>query len=161
MSDDAPRWLTREEQADWMAFSQLLARVPSTLESRLTRATGLGHLEYVLLSGLSMQEGRRMRLKELARFAGASLSRLSNLVTKLERAGWVRREVDPADGRSTFAVLTDAGMETVERTAPHHVEDVRAVVLDPLTRAQLRALGDASRRILLTLDPDAPVRPHD
>ena len=155
-----PRWLDESEQRVWITFSQVLMRLPSALESQMQRDTGIGHFEYLVLAALSMSPGRRLRLKDVARLSGSSLTRLSNVVTKFERAGLVRREVDPHDGRSTFGVLTDAGMAVVEQAAPAHVEEVRRLVFDQLTPHQLAALGDASRRILAVLDPTAPTGPQ-
>jgi DNA-binding MarR family transcriptional regulator len=82
-----------------------------------------------------------------------SLPRLSQVVTKLERRGWVKREPDPNDGRTTLAVLTGSGMKTLERAAPAHVERVRQLVFDPLTKAQVRQLRDISQRIRRTIGP--------
>ncbi|MFF4021154.1 hypothetical protein [Streptomyces sp. NPDC001843] len=43
----------------------------------------------------------------------------------------VRRMRDPANGRCTLAVLTDAGWEEVQATAPGRVAEVRRLVFDP------------------------------
>jgi len=90
----------------------------------------------------------------LAEFADGSLSRLSHTVGRLERRGWVRREPDPDDGRFTRAVLTGDGWDKVVATAPGHAETVRSLVIDPLTRAQIRQLTEIGRRINRAIDPD-------
>ncbi|WP_432167654.1 MarR family winged helix-turn-helix transcriptional regulator [Streptomyces sp. bgisy031] len=46
--------------------------------------------------------------------AGSTLSRLSNVVGRLEKRGWARRRADPVDGRSTLAALTEEGWGKVE-----------------------------------------------
>ncbi len=157
MADDAPRWLDADEQRAWILVSQMTMRLPSALESRMQAVAGLGYFEYLVLSGLSMAPGRRLHLKDVARYTGSSLSRLSNTVRRFEERGWARRETDPEDGRSTYGVLTDAGLEVVRRAAPLHVEEVRRLVLDPLTARQLATLGEASRRIVSALDPAGPM----
>jgi DNA-binding MarR family transcriptional regulator len=106
-----------------------------------------------VLSSLSMAEHRTMRMSELAQMANGSLSRLSNVVSRLEQRGWVRRGPDPADGRYTNATLTDAGWELVVHAAPGHAAAVRRFVLDPLTAAQARTLKAASERILRQINP--------
>ena len=78
------------------------------------------------------------------------------MVGRLEKRGWVRRTPDPEDGRYTLAVLTDQGWAKVARAAPGHVETVRRLVFDPLTKAQIRQLRDISRRIVRAIDPDDP-----
>ena len=83
----------------------------------------------------------------MARFSILSIS-------PLEKRGWLRRVPDPADGRYTLAILTDEGWEKVRASAPGHVEEVRRLVFDPLTKAQQRQLRELSRRILHAIDPD-------
>jgi DNA-binding MarR family transcriptional regulator len=64
----------------------------------------------------------------------------------------VRREVDPADGRFTNAILTDEGFRTIEEAAPAHVAHVRSLVIDVLSPEQLRRVGNAAERILSRID---------
>ena len=75
---------------------------------------------------------------------------------ELEKRGWVRRSPDPSDGRYTLAILTDEGWAKVAATAPGHVEAVRRLVFDPLTKAQSRQLRDIGRRIMRAIDPSGP-----
>ena len=49
---------------------------------------------------------------------GGSLSRLSNVIKRLEQRAFVRREPDPGDGRYTNAILTEPGWEKVVAAAP-------------------------------------------
>jgi DNA-binding MarR family transcriptional regulator len=87
-------------------------------------------------------------MSDLAAMASGSLSRLSHVVSRLEKRGWVRREPCPGDGRFVNAVLTDDGWAKVIATAPGHVEAVRRLVVDALSPQQLSALGCASGTIL-------------
>jgi len=73
-------------------------------------------------------------------------------VARMVPRGWVRRRPDPSDGRYTLAILTDQGLAKVVEAAPGHVEELRRLVLDPLTKAQTRQLGEISRRILRAID---------
>jgi DNA-binding MarR family transcriptional regulator len=81
-------------------------------------------------------------MSRLAALAGASLSRLSHVVARLEANDWVRRERSRADGRVQLAVLTDEGYAKVVATAPGHAEMVRQLVFDVLTPAQAAQLKD-------------------
>jgi DNA-binding MarR family transcriptional regulator len=58
--------------------------------------------------------------------------------------GYVHRRPDPADGRCTFATLTDEGHQEMLGGA-EHVALVRRLVFDPLTRAQVKQLMDRVR----------------
>jgi len=73
---------------------------------------------------------------------------------RLENRGWVQRSPDPADGRYTLAMLTEPGLAKVVAAAPGHVREVRRLVLQPLTRAQLRQLAGIAARISVALSPD-------
>jgi DNA-binding MarR family transcriptional regulator len=96
----------------------------------------------------------RERVICAVRRAEGSLPRLSQVVARLEQRGWVRRTPDPADGRYTLATLTDQGQATVTQAAPGHVQEVRRLVIDPLTKTQLRQLREISRRVIRAIDPD-------
>ena len=84
--------------------------------------------------------------------AGGSLSRLSHAVSALERQGWVTRHPAPANRRITLATLTEGGYAKVVASAPAHVETVRRLVMDPLTKQQLNQLGRVSENILTALN---------
>src|SRR5690606_14746747 len=96
---------------------------------------------------LSMAEEQTLPLSELADQVNSSLSRLSHVVTKLEDRGWVRREPHPTSRRTTLAVLTAEGWKVVQAAAPGHVETVRSLVFDGLTRAQVNQLRAIATRI--------------
>ena len=151
-----PRWLTPDERQTWLALVSLLIRVPSALDAQLQRDAGISHFEYQVMAGLSEAPGRTLRMSLLAMLAEGSLPRLSQVVSRLEKRGWVRRTADPADGRYTLAILTDEGWAKVVETAPGHVAEARRVVFDPLTKTQCRQLRDIGRRIMMAIDPDDP-----
>jgi DNA-binding MarR family transcriptional regulator len=148
-----PRWLDAEERAAWLALVSVLIKLPAALDAQLQRDSGLSHFEYNVLAGLSEAEGGALRMSVLAAHADGSLPRLSQVIARLERRGLVRRTPDPDDGRYTLAGLTDAGRAAVTAAAPCHVETVRQLVFDPLTKAKTRQLLDICRRVLAAVDP--------
>jgi len=148
-----PRWLDPEEQQAWRALAKTLVRLPAALDAQLHRDAQISHFEYQVLAFLSEAPGRTLRMSELATLAGGSLPRLSQVVARLEQRGWVRRTPDPADGRYTLATLTSQGQAKVTAAAPGHVQEVRRLVLDPLTKTQTRQLRDISQRITRATDP--------
>lgn len=156
----SPLWLDPEERTAWLALNRLVTLLPSVLDAQLERDAGLNYFEYLVLAMLSEQPSYTVRMSELAAAANASLSRLSHIAKRLEGRGLLHRAPDPDDGRSTLAVLTDAGLGVVVAAAPGHVSTVRALVLDALTPAQLRELTTAHRRILNRIEPvvSAPAR---
>lgn len=153
-SPQQPRWLDDDEQQTWLTLVSVLIRLPAALDAQLQRDAGISQFDYQVLAGLSEAADRTMRMSELAMLAEGSLSRLSQVVSRLEKRGWVRRTPDPTDGRYTLAILTEQGWAKVVETAPGHVEAVRRLVFDPLTKAQQRQLRDMGRRIMRVVDPD-------
>jgi DNA-binding MarR family transcriptional regulator len=155
-----PRWLDAEERQAWLALASTLNRLPAALDAQLRRDAGISHFEYQVLALLSEAPGRTLRMSALATLAEGSLPRLSQVVARLEQPGWVRRTPDPADGRYTLATLTDQGLAKVTEAAPGHVQEVRRLVFDPLSKTQSRQLREISRRIMRAIDPDN-LRPYD
>jgi DNA-binding MarR family transcriptional regulator len=153
-STEEPRWLTAEEQQTWLELIGVLTWLPDAVDAQLQRDAGLSHFEYQVMAMLSMSPERTRRMSEVAALANGSLTRLSRTVDRLDKRGWVTRRPDPDDGRATLAVLTDAGWEKVVATAPGHVAEVRRLVLDPLTRAQVRQLHEIAARIQQVVNPN-------
>ena len=141
-ADPEPKWLTRQETDAWLGVATIATQLPGVLDAQLQRDSGIGFCEYSVLSWLSMAEDRTIRMSELAELSRGSLSRLSNVVKRLEQRQLVRRAPDPTNGRYTNAVLTDAGWECVVRAAPGHVNAVRQFIFDPLSAEQVEALRE-------------------
>jgi DNA-binding MarR family transcriptional regulator len=151
--EDEVQWLSPEEKDAWMSLTWLMVRLPGEIDAQLQRDSGITFFEYVVLASLSMAPGRCMRMTDLAEFANGSLSRLSNVVKRLEARGWVYRAPSAENGRITEATLTDAGMAVVERAAPGHVRTVRRCVFDPLDADQVSGLREIGRRIAEQVEP--------
>jgi DNA-binding MarR family transcriptional regulator len=153
-----PRWLDERETEAWLALWSMMTWLPTRLDAQLRQDSGLTHPEYHALSQISLAPDHTVRLSELATVSNMTLSHLSRVVSRLEKAGWVQRIPDPDDGRSTRAVLTDSGWETVRRAAPGHVEAVRRYVFDALTDEQTSALGEAAAAVVTAVNPPGMAR---
>ena len=145
-------WLDEQEQAAWRQLAAVVLKLPSELDAQLRRDADMSHFEYWVLALLSEAENRSLPLNVLAAQANASLSRLSHVVTRLQARGWVERRPAPTDGRTTLAVLTNAGHAQVVATAPGHVATVRRLVFDGLDPSGVDELARACRAILDRID---------
>src|SRR6476620_9037388 len=155
-TDEPPvEWLTAEELESWLSAVRLLTWLPWSIDQQLQRDSNLGMVEYQVLAMLSESPDRTRRMSSLADVTNASLSRLSRVVSRLEKRSLVRREPDPTDGRFTNAILTDTGFHTLVDAAPGHVRHVRSLVIDVLSPEQLRRLGLAADRIMSRIDTSA------
>jgi DNA-binding MarR family transcriptional regulator len=150
-SNDAPeepRWLSDEERQDWVAYLLATRLLWGQLERDMQRGAGMPLTYYEMLSVLSEEPGRSLRMAELSSRLRVSASRLSHAVSRLEEFRWLRRELSAGDRRSWVANLTDEGMEVVRAAAPIHVESVRNCLFDRLSPMQLHELGEISRALL-------------
>ncbi|KOV93896.1 MarR family winged helix-turn-helix transcriptional regulator [Streptomyces sp. NRRL B-3648] len=136
------RWLTPEEQRAWRAYIAASRLLEDAIDRQLQQEGGMPHLFYTVLANLSETPGGRLRMTDLAETLKITRSRLTYAVTRLERDGLVRRENSSQDKRGSLAVLTDEGMAVLERTAPGHVETVRAALFDRLTPEQVAQLEE-------------------
>jgi len=148
MSRDTPRpqWLDAQEQEVWREYLRGSRLLESALDHDL-QAHGLQLSEYEILSMLSEQPDRRLRMSVIAELVVQSRSRLTHTAGRLENRGWVRREACAGDRRGVELVLTDSGFAEITRMAPTHVGSVRANLLDHLSRGDLLALGRAMAAI--------------
>jgi DNA-binding MarR family transcriptional regulator len=88
------------------------------------------------LSALSVVVfGGPLRLGDLARAEQVQASTMSVLVRSLEEEGWVRRDPDPADGRSVLVSATPAGTEILEAARARRLRRLDAL-LEPLSEAE-------------------------
>jgi DNA-binding MarR family transcriptional regulator len=154
VSENAPLWLTDDQRAAWVRFAAVLELLPAALDAQLVTDESLTHFDYFTLAMLSESPNHVLRMTALARRTNATLPRLSRVVSRLEAEGYVERSPCLEDRRATNATLTEAGWKKVQQAAPGHVATVRSLVIDALTPAQVDALGDISRALLLKLDPD-------
>jgi len=136
--------LARELAADLDRVVGLYRSLSQPSALSLTAAGTLATLE---------RSGPR-RLTVLAAREGVTQPAMTQLITRLEDTGLVRREADPADGRVVLVAITDEGRATLASRRARRAEKL-AVILAQLStdhRAALKAalpalaaLGNAHR----------------
>jgi DNA-binding MarR family transcriptional regulator len=105
--------------------------------------------EYDVLFTLSRCPAGSARLHELNREMLLSQPSLSRMVERLESAGYVAREPDPADRRGTVVALTDTGAEMQRRIGARHAASIRRYVGPALDDDELRALQELCDKLRL------------
>lgn len=141
-TETATRWLTEDEQRTWRTHLEVNKLLMHQLEKDL-QPFGLTINDYEILVNLSESPDRRMRMSDLAAATLQSKSRLSHQVTRMENVGLVRRENCESDRRGLYAVLTDDGVATMRKVAPHHVASVRRHFIDLLSPEALAELRES------------------
>lgn len=144
--------LSREHDAAWRGFLRSSALLLRVLDAELRAEHGMSHRTYDALVQLSEAPGRRLHMKDLADALVHSTSGLTRLVDGLERAGYARREVDPANRRATLVVLTPAGLAALENAWPTHVRGVERYFAAHVSREEARTLADVFGRIVGDLE---------
>ena len=151
------RWLDEDEQRAWLRLAGVMLKLSPALDSQLQRDSDLTHFDYMCLAMLSESEGRTLGMSELANLASASLSRLSHVVSKLEKRGWVTRCPAPHSGRVTLVSLTEDGWQVLVKAAPGHVETVRSLVFEGLAPKDVAALERLAGHIVECIE-SSPLR---
>jgi DNA-binding MarR family transcriptional regulator len=144
--------IPEQELAAWRTFLAAHARVTGDIEAAL-KEEGLPPLGwYDVLWPLYRAPDRRLRMKELAEEVVLSRTGLVRLVDRIERAGLLRREPVPGDGRGAYAVITEDGAEMLRRMWPTYARGIR--------EAFLQQLGDDREALRTALERVArPQRP--
>lgn len=150
------RWLTEDEQRSWRAWLAASLLLQDRLTREMQAQHGLTMADYEILVRLSEVEDRRMRMSDLAEVTLSSRSRLSHQIDRMEKAGFVERQLCADDRRGAFAVLTEQGWATLVAAAPDHVEGVRAHLVDVLTPKEFAALGAACQKVADHLGEPSP-----
>jgi DNA-binding MarR family transcriptional regulator len=129
-----------EQLATWRAFLNAHARVTRAIGRDLAEA-GLPDLGwYDLLWTLYRRPGRSLRVKQLADEVVLSPTAMSRFVDRVEAAGCVRREADPADRRALQVTLTGEGVALLRRMWPVYARGIERHFAAHLDGVPLRAV---------------------
>jgi DNA-binding MarR family transcriptional regulator len=125
------------------------AALATSLAAGLERVVGLlralsqpSGLSMTAVSTLStLERSGPTRLTQLAALAGVTQPAMTQLISRLEDDGLVRREPDPADGRVVQVTVTDDGRATLARRRARRAERLTVILaqLSPEHRAALTA----------------------
>ena len=136
----------------WGSLLQVHAALVPELDRRLRLGAGLPLAWYDVLLELSAARDGRLTMSRLGERVVLSRSRVSRVVDELIRADLVRRESNPDDARSAYAVITQAGLDRFRQAAPVYVGAIEEEFAGELTVAELTALSSALQQVLGRLD---------
>lgn len=112
-------------------------------ERRLEPESLASNQSFDVLIRLARTEGNALRMSELAAQSSLSPSGLTRAVDRLQDQGLVTRRTCPQDKRGSFAELTPAGREMMERAIPEHlahIDELLSQLFSPTEEAELAAL---------------------
>jgi DNA-binding MarR family transcriptional regulator len=133
-----------------------LAQVVNAATRTAASGAGLTNADADVLLALSGAPDRRLRPTSLSSACGLSSGGTSNVVLRLAQAGYVNREANIHDGRSTWVQLTEEGealtRSVLDSAAAEHARlrerlpDDTAVAFEKLLDAVLDHLEGRGRR---------------
>lgn len=144
--------LSRAEAVAWRTFMEMQEVLRGRIEQQLQADSGLSSADYTVLAALSEAPGGRLRALHLGQRLQWEKSRLHHQLSRMCQRGLVQKQ---SEGRTSYAVLADAGRAALEAARPAHARHVREMVFDHLTREQVEHLGGISRSILAGFDSES------
>jgi DNA-binding MarR family transcriptional regulator len=132
----------------WYGNLQATMRSLQRIDRELETEVGLPLASVELLFNITFHADGRMRMGDLADNLLLSRGGATRLVARLEQAGLVERVIPPDDRRATYAVITDMGLEVLERAEPVLKRAVHRHWVDLLDEDELAAMRGSSLKIL-------------
>lgn len=148
------RWLNPAEMAAWRSFVLTAANLTRAIERDLA-PHGLDLGDYQLLVMLSEAPEHRLRMCDLADQLALTRSGLTRRMDGVLKKKLVSRVQSTEDGRVAYANLTPKGFEVLKTVAPHHLESVRARMIDLLSVAEIRSFASGFEKINRRLNEDS------
>lgn len=109
-----------------------MRKIDTGIDETLQTSSELSSSEFAVLVALSEAPERELRLRAMGLQLGWDRSRVSHLITRMEKRGLVNKHRCGSDGRGTIVSLSRSGMRRLKAAAPLHVESVRSLVFDHL-----------------------------
>lgn len=132
------------------AYTGLTARFAAQLDQHR-----LSPVEFEVLMRLARSPGGRLRMTDLAGQTSLSTSGVTRVVDRMDRDGLIRREACPTDRRSSYAVITEAGLTRLDDALPGHLELIERWFISQLSEAQMTDLLGSLRQIRDAVNPCA------
>lgn len=157
----APTLSTAELEL-WRSFYLMRRRLDRALDLQLQRDSDISASEYEVLISLHDAPQRRLRIKDIAQVVGWEKSRVSHLVTRMQKRGLLKKTTCDSDARSSWVGLTPGGRRAALGALRPHLAAIRRYFFDVLTESEGELLSSLSGRITEAIgcaaDEDAPLR---
>ncbi|MFI6265793.1 MarR family winged helix-turn-helix transcriptional regulator [Micromonospora sp. NPDC051006] len=112
-------------------------------------------VEFEVLTRLARSPNNQLRMTDLAAQTSLSTSGVTRVVDRMERDGLLTRRACPSDRRSSYAVVTAAGLQRLDEVLPGHLRIIEEWFTGQLDPAALDAMLDGLRRVRDAVHPCA------
>src|SRR3954453_9161663 len=125
----------------YFALMEVAGLLRHAVEQQLRDAGEISYVQFQLLArlGLDSPTGSE-RMTDLADGVVYSRSGLTYQAGLLEKRGLVTRTPAEDDDRGVTVTITDAGRALLAQVLPGHIEVIKDLLLQPLSRKQVEAL---------------------
>jgi DNA-binding MarR family transcriptional regulator len=138
---DPPRILDAVQLGAYFALIEVAALLRHAVEQQLREAGDLSYVQFQILARLGTSPSGSHGMTELADGVVYSRSGLTYQAGLLEKAGLVTRAPSRDDERSMTVTITAAGRARLEKVFPGHIEIVRNLLFEPLSRQDVETLA--------------------
>ena len=143
----------------WRLFFESALALLDVLDGELLELAGIPQRWYDVLVHLE-EAPDGLPMNELADRILYSKSGFTRVVDRMEEAGLVRRSRLEHDRRTIFVVLTDAGLDLLQRARRYHRDGIERHFAGHLTSADVKALTRALEKVVEHARPLRPGRVH-
>jgi DNA-binding MarR family transcriptional regulator len=133
----------------WVSLLRAHAALTRELSADLVNQHCLTINDYEVLLHLARAENRQLRRVDLAERLVLTASGITRLLDGLERSGWVEKGRCASDGRVTYAVLTEAGLDKLREASVTHVGGICNAFERRYSEEELATLGELLARLPL------------
>jgi MarR family transcriptional regulator for hemolysin len=135
-----------------------VSRLRRTVIDKALKPLGITRSQWWVLSNLARNTSHEMVQTELANVLDIGKVALGGLLDRLEAAGYIERQADPADRRAKRVVMTRKGEEILE-TMQEQGADLNRDTLRDITEQEVRLAEDIMHRMKKRLiEMDAELR---
>jgi DNA-binding MarR family transcriptional regulator len=131
----------------YFALTEAASLLQYTVQQQLRADGDLSYVQFEILAKL-LDAQRPLTMTELADGVVYSRSGLTHQAGLLEQAGLIARQASDRDQRATLVALTDEGRTRIAQVLPGHIEVVRELLFEPLSKKDVQMLGDIMSRAL-------------
>jgi DNA-binding MarR family transcriptional regulator len=162
ISIEAIDWSNMAKQTNAVALVDATIGVAAHLESELEEALAEHRLtrgSFLVLAALERAPDHTLSQRELVARVRRTSGTMSVRLGRLERAGIIRRERDPENGRNVTVTLTERGLELAESAAPAY-RDRAERLTSAVPEVTRDSLGEHVPAWLAFFEPDERLTPR-
>lgn len=132
----------------WRLFLISHTRLVNKIDKHLQDADLMPLNWYDVLIELYEATDRKLRMSELAERVLLTRSGLTRLVDRLEKVGYLIREIDPDDRRGFYAIITEQGIEAMREAWKIYSASIQELFATQISDDEAQLLADIFTRML-------------